>query len=209
VVKAPTAAEAVKAEALAAFVAREMPGVLGVEAARLKGLLWGVERGALSWLSTPWTDEEIARWREHQGHASKGRAAFDAVIAALTGELAFEHHLTLDRAAEIHGLIAALRLFLEGPLLSESLLSLALGHTGHKVKPWSVDARLIADEILKARQELDRRAGYRASERLDDEEIGKAASFIHKLFLRFGDASRHGELPSRRTIWWALKNPPR
>jgi hypothetical protein len=204
----PTAAQvalAARAEELAAFVDQGVARVLGVEAARLAGLLGGVSHQVWRWYATPWTPEDIKHRRQYQAPTSKDRAAIERVLALLERRF-------LPGGPEEGGIaIMALE-----RLLGEIYIPLALGSKGHDVKPWSVDARRIAEEILKVRQELDRRidrrTGHHLREKLDDAEVKAAASFIHKLFSRFGDASRHGwrgKPPSRDNILFALKNPPR
>jgi hypothetical protein len=178
-------------------VARGVAAILGATPARLAGLLWDVERQCWHWYAMPWTAEEITCVREYQIPEIKKREAIDVVLAMLERRLMpgdEETGIAIVRLERLRG---------------ELFTPLALGKKGHSVQPWSVDARLIAGEILKVRQELDRRAGYAVREKLDAEEFNATVGFIRDLFLRLGDPQRHGEPPSWENIWSALKNLPR
>jgi hypothetical protein len=189
--------------ALPAFVRREIEELLGADAVFLRDDdLGGLQREARRWHVSPWTDAKIAGYLKNRGRAALVRKAFEAAIAGLEWDLALQDPATREgaaRIAEIERTIDAL----EQPLVGETLMPLRLGDT-HRVQPWALDARLIADEIWKLRQRLDRRLDRLVRERLDAAELRRVSVFLFRLFREFGERGRHPLPSTRKAIGRAL-----
>jgi hypothetical protein len=196
------------ARVIEAFVESEVPWVLGIKGAGFRlseRLLRGVQREARSWYVHPWTEKAVAIYREKQGFTIEDRKKLEAAIEVLVRDRRRRVELARgwdrdDILSESRSLATGLRRY---RLIGEVLMPLRLGDTS-PVTPWAVNARLIMDEILIVRRELERRVDLRVSQWLSDPELSRVASFLHELFSRLRNADRHAEPPARKTIKVAL-----